>query len=71
MTSRIAMIAIDALEPRRVADFWAAVLGSRVVEDSAAGIRIAPANTAWPTIDVLPAPEPKTVKNRLPPGPAG
>jgi hypothetical protein len=65
MTSRIAVIAIDALEPRLVADFWAAVLGWRILEESADGISIAPADAIWPTIDVLPVPEHKTVKNRL------
>lgn len=66
MTSRIAMIAIDALQPRPVADFWAAVLGWRIVEESADGsISIAPADNVWPTVDVLRVPEHKSVKNRL------
>jgi predicted enzyme related to lactoylglutathione lyase len=65
MTSRIATIAIDALNPRQVADFWAAVLGWRIVEESADIVTIAPADAAWPTIDVVPVPEHKAVKNRL------
>jgi len=65
MTSRIATIAIDALEPRRVAAFWIAVLGWTTLEESDGIISIGPADAAWPTIDVVPVPERKTVKNRL------
>jgi len=66
MTSRIATIAIDAADPRPVAEFWAAVLGWRIVEEEPDGVvSIAPADAAWPSIDVVPVPEPKAVKNRL------
>lgn len=65
MTSRIAMIAIDSVSPRVVADFWVAALGWRVVDESGGGVSIAPADASWPTIDVLEVPEAKTVKNRL------
>ena len=65
MTSRIATIAIDALEPGRVAAFWIAVLGWTTLEESDGIISIGPADAAWPTIDVVPVPERKTVKNRL------
>ncbi len=34
MSCRIAVVAIDAVEPRVVADFWCAVLGWRVVEEA-------------------------------------
>lgn len=65
MTSRIAVVAIDAVEPRKVAEFWTAVLGWRIVEEDDEGVSIAPANGAWPTVDILAVPERKTVKNRL------
>ena len=65
MTSRIAVITIDAREPRMVADFWAAVLGWSVVEEDPEGVSIAPADSSWPTIDVVLVPEGKAVKNRL------
>lgn len=65
MPSRIAVIAIDALDPELVADFWCGVLGWRVVEQSDEGISITPRDGAWPTVDILPVPERKTVKNRL------
>jgi hypothetical protein len=65
MTSRITALAIDAIEPRPVADFWAAVLGWRIVDEGPDGISLAPKDATWPTIDVVPVPEHKTVKNRL------
>jgi hypothetical protein len=65
MSSRIAAIAIDAVQPRVVADFWCSVLGWRVVDEDEGVITIAAADGSWPTIDVVPVPEEKTVKNRL------
>lgn len=66
MSSRLAVIAIDAVRPRLVADFWCRVLGWEVLEEDADGdFSIGPSETAWPTIDVLGVPESKSVKNRL------
>jgi hypothetical protein len=65
MPSRIAVLAIDARQPRVVADFWCGVLGWQVVEEDETGVSIAAADGSWPTIDVLSVPEMKTVKNRL------
>jgi predicted enzyme related to lactoylglutathione lyase len=65
VSSRIAVIAIDAVNPRLVADFWCEVLGWQVVEEEPGVISIAPADLAGPTIDVARVPEGKTVKNRL------
>lgn len=65
MTSRLAVIAIDATRPRLVADFWRAVLGWEVVESDADGISIAPGDGAGPGIDVFQIPEGKSIKNRL------
>jgi hypothetical protein len=65
MSSRIAAIAIDAVQPRVVADFWCSVLGWQVVGEDDGVISIAPEDESWPTIDVAPVPEHKTVKNRL------
>jgi hypothetical protein len=65
MPSRIAVIAIDAVHPRRVADFWCQVLGWHVVEEDAGVISIAGADGGWPTIDVARVAEGKVVKNRL------
>lgn len=65
MSSRIAVLVIDAVQPHLVADFWCGVLGWQVVEQDAEVISIAPSDGAWPTIDVVAVPERKSVKNRL------
>jgi hypothetical protein len=65
MSSRIAAVAIDAVQPRVVADFWCRALGWQVVGEDDGVISIAPADGCWPTIDVAPVPEPKAAKNRL------
>jgi catechol 2,3-dioxygenase-like lactoylglutathione lyase family enzyme len=65
MPARISCVCVDAVEPRRVADFWAAVLGWEVVEDGDEGISLASPGGDVPTLDILPVPEAKQVKNRL------
>jgi len=65
MSCRIAAIAIDAVEPRVVADFWCAVLEWQVVEEDHDGVSIAASDGSWPSIDVMAVPEGKAVKNRL------
>ena len=65
MSSRLAAIAIDALQPRVVADFWCSVLGWQVLEEDEGVITIAPPDGSRPLIDVVPVPERKTAKNRL------
>lgn len=65
MSSRISSIAIDAAEPRVIADFWCRVLDWRVIDEEDGVISIGPADGLWPTIDVIAVPETKTVKNRL------
>jgi glyoxalase superfamily protein len=66
VTSRLAVVVIDASQPRVIADFWCAVLGWQIVAEEGDGlITIGPADRSWPTIDVAPVPETKTIKNRL------
>jgi len=72
MPIRLAVVAIDARDPRRVAAFWAAALGWDVWPDPDGGlVSLAPpgasdsSGAAGPSIDVVPVPEDKTVKNRL------
>jgi predicted enzyme related to lactoylglutathione lyase len=65
MSSRISSIAIDAVNPSVVAEFWCSVLGWKIIEHSDQGLSIAAADGTWPIIDVLPVPEAKSVKNRL------
>ncbi len=72
MPIRIAVLSIDAGDPGRVADFWAGALGWDAWPDpGGGGVRLAPpgapeaSGALGPTIDVLPVPEGRTVKNRL------
>ncbi len=72
MTSRVAVVAIDANDPTRVAEFWAAALGWDAWPDPGGeGVSLAPpgatapSGLAGPSIDGLPVPEAKSVKNRL------
>jgi hypothetical protein len=65
MSSRIAVITIDAVQPPVVADFWCSVLGWQVLEEDNGVITIASPDGSWPLIDVVQVPESKTVKNRL------
>ncbi len=65
MPVRISCVCIDAVDPRAVADFWAAVLGWDVVEDGDDGISLGAPDRGLPTVDILPVPEAKRVKNRL------
>jgi Glyoxalase-like domain len=65
MTSQLAVIVIDAIEPRPLAEFWAAVLGWRIVEEEADIVSLAPEGGTGPGIDVARVPERKTIKNRL------
>ena len=65
MPARISCICIDAVEPRPVADFWAAVLDWEVVEDSDELISLASPDGNPPSLDIVPVPDAKQVKNRL------
>ena len=65
MTSALSVIAIDAVDPKVVADFWCAVLGWVVLEEDDGVISIGSPDRRTPTIDVCRVPEKKTVKNRL------
>lgn len=65
MTSRIAAIALYAVDPGPVAAFWAAALGWEVVDEDEEGIGLGAPDGSWPRLDVLRVPEGKAVKNRL------
>jgi hypothetical protein len=66
VTSRLAAVVIDAVQPGLIADFWCAVLGWQVAgQDDDGVITIGPAGRSWPAIDIAPVPETKTIKNRL------
>ncbi|GAA4250626.1 VOC family protein [Dactylosporangium darangshiense] len=74
MTSRLLQVTFDCHDPHRLAAFWAAVLGYRVIEDKGEHVEIA----SWePTVEAvrrepmpstvmfIRVPEDKVVKNRV------
>lgn len=65
MTSRIAVIALNAVEPERIAEFWCAVLGWHEIAREPGAITIGAADGSWPAIDVVTVPDRKVVFNRL------
>ncbi len=65
MAARISCMCVDAVDPRRVADFWAAVLRWDVAEESDEYITLASPARDLPRLDILHVREPKEVKNRL------
>src|SRR5437879_6348131 len=74
MPSRWTELSVDCRDPRLVGEFWCAVLGYQITDDSQGVIQIGPgplvrdeirAGPIPPMIVFSPVPESKTVKNRL------
>ncbi len=70
MTLRLVQIAVNARDDSAVGRFWAEALGWGVSGEEPGVTNVEPAGFAYPDpvavcIDVLAAPEPKTVKNRV------
>jgi len=64
MTSRLVALCIDAGDPRRLADFWAGVLGWRTVEDPDGGVVLRPGDDTGFDLRFLPTEEPKAGPNQ-------
>lgn len=65
MSSRFTELSVDCHDPARLAEFWCAVLGWRVEDDTEPGFVEIAGDEPGPTILFAQVPEPKTVKNRL------
>ena len=75
MASRFSEVVVDCRDPRQLAEFWAAVLGYEIVDDTEEGIveiageeqtpEAMRRGIVPPTILFAVVPEEKTVKNRL------
>ncbi|GAB7005150.1 VOC family protein [Nocardioides sp. AN3] len=67
MTVSINNITFDCADARKVADFWAALLGWQVFYDDDPEVLVAPHFPApgVTTLLFIPVPEPKSVKNRV------
>ena len=65
MGSKFTELIVDAADPRRLAEFWAAVLGWQMTGRYEGAVEIAGPPEAGSSLVFVPVPEPKTVKNRL------
>jgi Glyoxalase-like domain len=70
MATRLVQIAIDARDNSALGRFWAEALGWKVGGDEPDETNVEPEGFVYPDpialcIDILPVPEPKTVKNRV------
>ncbi len=65
MVSFVKSVTFDCADPVRLAEFWAAAVGSNVDEDSTPGRAwVEPAGWGGPSLWFQKVPESKTVKNR-------
>jgi hypothetical protein len=58
-------LVIDSAEPRRLAEWWATVLGYSITEATDEAVEISGGPGVRPTLVFAPVPERKLVKNRL------
>lgn len=65
MSSRVYFITIDAENPQRLAEFWAASLAYQVAFADADEVGIEPPDDAGPALLFVPVPESKAGKNRV------
>ena len=61
----VTCITVDCRDPRRVAEFWAAVLDWRVAHVTDDGAVVEAPDRGQPYLEFIVVPEPKTVKNRV------
>ena len=64
MTSKLVEIVVDCADAERLAEFWCAVLGWRVVDRDEGAVEIA-GDDGGPTLLFDPVPDGKVVKNRV------
>jgi predicted enzyme related to lactoylglutathione lyase len=65
MPSRFYQLVIGAHDPRRLARFWAAVLGQDILYETDDEVIVGADEHRYPGLCFVPVPEDKTVKNRL------
>src|SRR5690242_15812386 len=65
MTARLVALCIDASDPRRLAEFWADVLGWQPGDDGEAGAVLLPTDDTGFRLRFVPSDEPKTVQNQM------
>ncbi len=64
MTSKLTEVGIDCHDAERMATFWCAALGWKIVDRDEDEVEIGDGSGS-PTLIFLPVPESKTIKNRI------
>jgi glyoxalase superfamily protein len=65
MASKFTELAVDCADPRRVAEFWAAVLDYKMTEENDDEVYIEGPEGSGPGLVFVKVPEGKSVKNRV------
>ncbi|WP_327040311.1 VOC family protein [Micromonospora ureilytica] len=65
MTAHLFAISFDASEPLRLAQFWAGLLGRKIVDDPHHGVLLLPTNDNEYHLRFAPYQQPKVVQNRM------
>jgi hypothetical protein len=70
MPTRLVQLVIDANDPVRLAEFWAAALGWEAGPEEDGEVEVLPPGYSYPDpvalpLEIVPVPEPKTGKNRV------
>jgi predicted enzyme related to lactoylglutathione lyase len=65
VTCRFYQLAIDAHDPKRLAEFWSAALEQPILYESADEVIVGRDEHSYPGLCFLPVPDGKEVKNRL------
>ena len=65
MGSRWSQVVVDALDPVRLAHWWAEVLGYQILAEKPDEVMIAPSRGFQPELCFVAVPDPKDGKNRL------
>ena len=65
MTSQLHAVTVDAADPRRLAEFWGAMLGYKVVYDSPEEVAIQKPDESGPEVLFGKNSDTKSVKNRI------
>jgi hypothetical protein len=65
VTSELHAVTVDAANPRRLAEFWCAMLGYKVGYDSPEEVAIEKPDASGPEVLFIKVPDAKSVKNRI------
>jgi predicted enzyme related to lactoylglutathione lyase len=65
VTIELHAVTVDAADPRRIAEFWCALLGYKVSYDSPEEVAIGKPDDGGPEVLFIKVPDTKSVKNRI------